>query len=382
MSHKIEQLRQVFQKTFGTEPTLLKAPGRINIIGEHIDYNDGMVLPMSIDRSIYMAIGPSGSDQSKVLAMDIEGDMVHFEDPMSVDHRGWRGYVLGVINEFRVRYQRKEGVHIGFTGDIPQGSGLSSSAALEVATAMALSHQLSIDLSDLDMALLCQHVEHKYVGTHCGLMDQYASVFGTKDAVILLDCQTDSHTLIPMNLDPYRFLLLNTGVHHSLAESGYNQRRANCEASLSILQEDHGVESFRTVTEGMIEASRHRMTREMERQSHYVIQEISRVQKAVDAIQSNDLQTLGKLMFESHAGLSLDYQVSCAELDFLVDLARNNPDVLGARMMGGGFGGCSLNLIHNDQVDPMIELARKAYEDKFDLPLVPILVQSGTRSIL
>lgn len=382
MSHKIEQLKQVFLKKFGTEPTLLKAPGRINIIGEHIDYNDGLVLPMSIDRSVYMAIGPSGSSKSVVIAMDIEGDMVQFDDPMSVDHKGWRGYVLGVINEFRVRYQKEDGVHIMFTGDIPQGSGLSSSAALEVATAMALSHQLNVELSELDMALLCQHVEHNYVGTRCGLMDQYACVFGSADEAILLDCQTYRHSMIPLNLDPYRFLLLNTAVHHSLADSGYNERRANCERSLSILMEDHGVESFRKVTGGMIEASKHRMTKEMEHQTHYVIEEISRVEKAVDAIQINDLPRLGRLMYESHQGLSMDYLVSCAELDFLVDFVRNQAGVLGARMMGGGFGGCTLNLIHKDQVDSIVELAYKAYQEKFDLQLIPILVRSGSRSIL
>ena len=382
MSHKIEELRQVFQNRFGSEPTLLKAPGRINIIGEHIDYNDGMVLPMSIDRFIYMAIGPSGSDESTVLAMDIEGDMVQFDDPMSVDHQGWRGYVLGIINEFRIRYQKVEGVHIVFTGDIPQGSGLSSSAALEVATAMALSHQLDVELSDLDMALLCQHVEHTYVGTRCGLMDQYASVFGIEQAAIFLDCQTDTHTMIPLDLDEYQFLLLNTGVHHSLAESGYNDRRANCERSLSILKEDHGVESFRKVTAQMLGTSKHRMTRKMERQSHYVIEEIGRVGKAVDAIQSNNLELLGNLMYESHSGLSMDYKVSCAELDFLVDFVRDNSGVLGARMMGGGFGGCTLNLIHKGEVDSVIESARIAYRQRFNLQLTPILVRSGSRAIL
>ncbi len=382
MSHKIEQLKEVFQNRFETRPTLLKAPGRINIMGEHIDYNDGLVLPMSIDRSIYMAIGPSGGDKSVVIAMDNEGEEVHFEDPMSVDHKGWRGYVLGVINEFRLRYKRQQGVHIVFTGDIPQGSGLSSSAALEVATAMALSHQLDVELSDLEMALLCQYVEHEYVGTRCGLMDQYASVFGSEQAAILLDCQTDRHSMIPVHLDEYRFLLLNTGVHHALAESGYNERRANCERSLSILQEDHGVDSFRMVRKEMIEASKNRMTREMERQSHYVVEEISRVKKAVEAIQSSDLTALGRLMYESHNGLSADYQVSCAELDFLVDLVRERPGVLGARMMGGGFGGCTLNLIHRDQIDSIIELARNAYQEKFDLDLKPIRVRSGSRSII
>jgi len=385
LSEKIvEIVKSAFIREFGSQPILSLAPGRINIIGEHIDYSDGYVLPMAIDRYICAAAALNGTpDTFRVIAIDL-GQKIEWQFDSSVEERpDWLNYILGSILEWYVPGQSMGGVDLAFSGNIPAGAGLSSSAALEASTAIVLARLWSMQINGKELALHCQKVEQKYVGVQCGIMDQYASILGRKGMAIFLDCQSVEHEYVPLHLEPYTFLLCNTGVSHSLASSQYNKRRASCELGLKNIKSKYpNIRSWRDVHVQMLDASAHLMDEETRKRCGHVVREISRVKAAVSALKSTDFIELGKLMYQSHADLSANYEVSCPELDFLVALTKEDDDIIGARMMGGGFGGCTINLIHVDKTDAFLERASEAYQLAYGVNLQSYQVRSGNGAML
>lgn len=358
----------------------IASPGRINLIGEHTDYNQGFVFPAAIDKRIIYSIRENGSanecviyssDFDKILKVDL--------DNVKPSEEEWENYILGVIYEIQKKNISLRGFDCIIESDLPIGAGVSSSAAMECGLAFALNRLFDLGLSKLDIVLIGQMAEHNFVGTKCGIMDQYASVMSMEGHAILLDCKDISHEYIPIELEPYTLLLLNTNVSHNLATGEYNTRRAECFEGVDILKKAGlEIESLRDLNEETLNEHKALLSEQVYRRCHYVVKENERVLKASHALRNNNLQEFGALLYQSHEGLQLEYEVSCEELDFLVDFSRNKPYVLGSRMMGGGFGGCTLNLIHKDHLDVYIKEVKIAYKEKFGIEADPIPV-SPTR---
>ena len=347
------------------------SPGRINLIGEHIDYNDGFVLPAAIDKSVYMKLKVNGN-KNRCTIKSKGFDSVLIADLYSLQPgtEGWHNYALGVLHEIQLLTQGVKGFDCEMESTVPIGSGVSSSAALECGLAFGLNELFDLGLDKWELAKIGQRAEHNFVGTKCGIMDQFASVMGKKGHVMILDCLSLGFEYIPIDINPYRLLLLNTNVKHNLSTGDYNLRRKQCEIGLHVLAEKFKVErSFRHITIKMVQDSIHQLDPVIYNRCSYVVEEIERVLQAVDFLKENDLKKFGQLMYETHDGLSRKYEVSCPELDFLVELSEAEPYILGARMMGGGFGGCTLNLIHKEAIDEFVEKASKAYKAKFDIEL-------------
>ena len=359
----IKEVKEEFKQVFSTNPLIIFSPGRINIIGEHTDYNDGFVFPAAVNKGIAAAIQKSDSGSCSAIAMDIEST-IHFElDKLKPSREGsWENYVFGVVAEIQNRSKIIGDFNIIFKGNIPGGAGMSSSAALENSVVFGLNELFDLELTKHEMILISQKAEHNYVGVNCGIMDQYASMFGIKDYALHLDCRTIESTPYKIDFKDHQLLLINTNVKHSLSDSAYNDRRSACESISGLL----GVKALRDATEEDLETVIDKVTPTNYQKALYVIQENARTIKAAKAIENNDLELLGKLIYQSHAGLSDQYKVSCAELDFLVAQAKKNKHVLGARMMGGGFGGCTINLIAKSEAKAFAETASKAYQNKFD----------------
>lgn len=347
------------------------SPGRINLIGEHIDYNDGFVLPAAIDKCIYMEFSVNGHEsRCTIKSQGFDSILVANLNKVEKGTEGWHNYVLGVLYEIQKLSPKLRGFDCHMESQIPVGSGVSSSAALECGLAFGLNELFDLGLDKWELVKLGQRAEHNFVGTKCGIMDQFSSVMGKKGHTMLLDCRSLDFEYIPTKIDPYKLLLLNTNVSHNLSTGEYNIRRAQCEDGLEILSKRFGIEkSFRNVTPPMLDESRNELGPLLYSRCSYVIEEIQRVQDAVDALKARELEKFGKLMAQTHEGLSKKYEVSCPELDFLVEIAENDPSVLGARMMGGGFGGCTLNLIHKDGIEEFVQKASIAYKDKFGINL-------------
>lgn len=377
---KVESIRKKFRGVFGKDPEVMaKAPGRINIIGEHIDYNDGYVLPVAIDKYIMAAAGRNEVPGCyRLCALDLEESYEWVAGKPAATRPLWVNYIYGSICEWKHYNSDQKGIDLIFSGDIPTGAGLSSSAALEAAAALSIGKLWNVSLPPKELALHCQKVEHEYVGVKCGIMDQYASIFGGVDQAILLDCLSITHQYLPLEMGHYVFLLCDTGVTHSLAVSGYNDRRASCEVVINKLKREiTGINNWREVTMSDLEYFRNQLKpAEFKRASH-VVREIDRVKRSAEALKNGDLAMLGNLMYESHNDLSKNYEVSCPELDFLVEEARKESAILGARMMGGGFGGCTINLIDRKKVDEFFERTARAYQERFNLKLRSYTVQSG-----
>ena len=356
-----------FGENFSGSPKLYFSPGRINLIGEHIDYNDGFVMPAAIDKGIYFAIDENQTDTLHFYAIDFNEHFAISIQDIQINN-GWRNYVLSVVNEFKLLGVSLKGFNCVFGGDIPLGAGMSSSAALEGGLAFALNEMFSVGLSREDLALLCQRAEHNFPNVKCGIMDQFANMMGKKDHVILLDCKTLQHSYFPLVKEGYKIVLLNSKVHHSLAAGEYNIRRQRCEQGLAILRSLLSIQSFRDITSAdELEIGKSAMTLEQYNCCKYVVEEIGRTKKAAKLLQSNDMQGFGKLMYATHEGLSKLYEVSCSELDFLVDQAKLFPAVIGSRLMGGGFGGCTINLVEATGVENFIEQTIIAYEQQFKI---------------
>ncbi|KAA5821189.1 galactokinase [Algibacter amylolyticus] len=359
----IKEVKTAFLKEFKTAPLLIFSPGRINIIGEHTDYNDGFVFPAAVNKGIAAAIEKSDTGQSTAIALDLDSTIEFNLDTLKPSKEGsWENYVFGVVAEIQNRNKTIGNFNIVFKGNIPGGAGMSSSAALENSVVFGLNELFQLGLSKEDMILISQKAEHNYVGVKCGIMDQYASMFGKKDYALHLDCRTIKSKPYKIDFKDHQLMLINTNVKHSLSDSAYNDRRSACEAISELLN----IKALRDATEADLETVKDKVSLENYQKALYVIQENKRTIKAAKAIKNNDLETLGALIYQSHEGLSSQYKVSCDELDFLVAQAKQNKHVLGARMMGGGFGGCTINLVAKNEAEAFAETASKAYKKQFD----------------
>lgn len=359
----INNVKNTFIRTFKTDPLLIFSPGRVNIIGEHTDYNKGFVFPAAINKGIVAAIQKSELDFSTAYALDLNGKVEFNLDKLKPLKEGrWENYVFGVVHEIQNKNKLIGNFNLVFKGNIPSGAGMSSSAALENSIVFGLNELFDLELSKHDMILISQKAEHNFVGVKCGIMDQYASMFGLKNHALLLDCRTIESQPYEIDFKDYQLMLINTNVKHSLSDTEYNDRRSACKSISKLLI----VKALRDATEADLEKIIDKVTPANYQKALYVIQENSRTLKAAKAIEYGDLETLGSLIYQSHNGLSNQYKVSCHELDFLVDQAKANPNILGARMMGGGFGGCTINLIAKTQAEAFAEKVSKAYHREFN----------------
>jgi galactokinase len=359
----------IFTEKFSVLPNMYYSPGRINLIGEHIDYNDGYVMPAAINKGIYYAVAANATDVINFYAADFNESLsINISDIKNLG--GWKSYVLSVVNEFVLLGKIIGGFDCAFGGDIPRGSGISSSAAVEGGLAFAINDIFNCGLTRVQLALLCQRAEHNYPGVKCGIMDMYASINGKKDHVILLDCKNITHEYFPLQLSGYKIVLLNTKVHHTLASGEYNVRRKRCEEGMVVLKKELNVQSFRDIKTGAdVTLHKDKMVPEVYNCCKFVVEEIARTKTAAALLQQNDLHGFGKLMYATHEGLSKLYDVSCAESDFLVALAATNQNIIGARQMGGGFGGCTINIVQEETIDGFIEQASAAYKQQFGIEL-------------
>lgn len=375
-------MKNKFAQQFEGSPLIVQSPGRINLIGEHTDYNDGFVMPAAIDKGITFAIAPSATGQSVIYAENFkESFTIPRKITGPVDQPQWANYLLGVLYQLQ---QRKNipPFNCMFEGDLPVGAGLSSSAALECGFAFALNELFELNLSQPVLIKISQWAEHNFAGVKCGIMDQFSSVMGKKDNVILLDCRSLEYTYSPLKLEKHSILLCNTNIKHSLASSEYNVRRAECEQGVAVLKKSFPyITSLRDVTIEMLLQHEDILPPTIYNRCKYVVEENIRVQEGALDLQRGDIKSFGIKMFETHHGLSSLYQVSCPELDFLVDFAQATQGVLGARMMGGGFGGCTINIIDNISIDNFIAKAGKAYTAEFGKKMTPYIVNidNGTR---
>jgi len=381
----IKELKKVFQQNFQTEPIIVRSPGRINIIGEHTDYNEGFVLPAAIDKAAYIAVSLRDDDEIHLVAMDLnENFSVNLKDLKPVGDVSWPNYILGSAAQFLKRGIQLPGFNAVLTSDVPMGAGLSSSAAVECATVFALNELLQTDIDRLTMVSMAQKAEHEYAGVMCGIMDQFASMMGKKDYVIKLDCRSLEYEYVPFKLEGFKVLLLNTSVKHSLASSEYNTRRKECETAVEwVKQNVEGINSLRNVSEEMLNKYVLPNDELIDKRSRYVVQEINRLLEGCNDLQRGDLAALGKKMFTTHEGLSEMYEVSCKELDWLVNKVKNNTNVIGSRMLGGGFGGCTINLVKETAIDELVANLKLAYEKEMELPLAYYVasIENGTELI-
>jgi galactokinase len=359
-------VKNQFTTLYSSQPTIVRSPGRVNLIGEHTDYNMGYVLPAAIDKAVYFAIAPRDDRQCSLYAFDMKQE--HRFTVSDVRHAptSWPNYLLGVVDQLVKDRHELRGFDCVFGGDIPIGAGLSSSAAIEGGLAFALNHIFNLGIDRLSLVKLAQRAENEFVGVRCGIMDQYINIFGTSANVLRIDCRSLERAYYPFD-HRASIVLFNTGVTHSLASSEYNLRRKECAAGVDIIRQEHpGVSSLRDVSPEMLAPYAAAMDPKTFQRCTYVVLENDRVLKACEALERRDLSAFGALMFKSHDGLSAEYQVSCAELDYLVDLVRNEPSVFGARMMGGGFGGCTINLVEPDGVKELGNRVKVQYAGKFD----------------
>lgn len=375
---KENKIKEVFEKEFGKEYRFFAAPGRINLIGEHTDYNEGFVMPAAIDKRIYLAIALVSGSESKIIADDINKS-VEFETlAENLELPQWARYPYGVIGELKKLGHVTGSFHAVFGGDIPSGAGLSSSAALESAFGYALNELNKFGLDRLALAKVGQKAEHNYVGVMCGIMDQFSSIFGKKDHVFRLDCRSLEFEYFPLKLDDYELILADTQVKHSLASSAYNKRRSECEEGVLILKTQMpGVKSLRDVRPKDIEPYHGQMGDEVFDRCLYVAEENERVLETSKALADGNMKEVGRLLYLSHEGLSKKYDVSCEELDLLVETAKTIDGVMGARMMGGGFGGCTINLVRSSAVEDFKEKTSVAFEKSYGKPPVFYEVNPG-----
>ncbi|HMJ67542.1 MAG TPA: galactokinase [Cyclobacteriaceae bacterium] len=347
-----DRITDIFSKKFKGTPSVFIAPGRINLIGEHTDYNEGFVMPAAIDHHITFAIANNNTDKFNFYAVDYK-EHASFDLASVQPGSGWINYLMGVVHGLSQQGFKVKGVDCVFGSTIPVGAGLSSSAALCCGFGYGLSNLQGFELSRLDIAKVARYSEHQFAGVRCGIMDQYASMFGETNSALLLDCKQLTHEVLPVFLGDYRIMLIDTKVKHSLASTAYNDRRASCEAGVQVLQKYFpAVNALRDVTRTMLDQHQDEMGEEVYIKCAFVIDEIARTRHAASLLKSGEIEKFAALLNETHWGLSRAYDVSCEELDFLVSLAEDHKDaVIGARMMGGGFGGCTINLVRKSKVD-------------------------------
>lgn len=372
-----QKVCEKFDSLFGSHGTLYAAPGRFNLIGEHTDYNGGFVFPGAIDKIILAEIRPNGTQQVKVFSMDLD-ELTEFglrEEDAPVQQ--WARYIFGVCREIIKRGGKVEGFDAVFAGNVPLGAGLSSSAALESCFAFALNDLFNDNkFPKMELAKIGQSTEHNYCGVNCGIMDQFASVHGKKDNLMRLDCRSGEFEYFPFKLDGYKLVLVDSRVKHELVDSPYNKRRESCERVAATL----GVETLRDADMAMLDAAADKISSEDYNRAKYVIEEKQRVLDVCDALGRGDYETVGKCMYGTHEGMSKLYEVSCEELDYLNDIAREC-GVTGSRIMGGGFGGCTVNLVRDDRYDNFIDTVTRKFEEKYGHKpqIYPVIVSDGAR---
>ncbi|MBA4848782.1 galactokinase [Emticicia sp. BO119] len=381
-----ENIKQKFSEIFNQNPDIIvRAPGRINLIGEHTDYNDGFVLPAAIDKAIYFAVSKRNDKAIKLFAFDLDDSYEFSLDNLTRSDKGWANFLIGMVAEMtRNSDKLTNGFNAVFGGDVPLGAGLSSSAAVESGIGFTLNQLYGFELSGINLALTAQQAEHNFAGVKCGIMDMFASIHGKTKSVIKLDCRDLSYEYFPFNTTEYTIVLCNSGVKHNLGDSEYNKRRAECEEGISILQEAFPqVNSLRDATIPMLRAQSDKLPQVVFNRCRYVVEEINRVELACKDLLDDDFIAFGQKMYETHEGLSDLYEVSCPELDFLVEQTINNEAVAGARMMGGGFGGCTINLVKKESVHDFLAEIGKAYETKFNQKLesYKVAITNGVEEI-
>ena len=378
------KIQEKFETLFGEEGILYASAGRINLIGEHTDYNGGYVFPGAINFGIMAAIKPNGTDTVKLFAINRD-EYVEFDlKEESLPEQHWPRYVFGVCREIIKRGGTVKGFNAVFAGDVPIGAGLSSSAALESTFAYALNDLFNDNKIDkFELAKIGQSTEHNYCGVKCGIMDQFASLFGKEGSLIRLNCKTGEYKYFPFHPQGYKLVLIDTCVKHSLADSAYNKRRESCERAAAAIRKNHPeVEFLSDAKRVWLDEVREEITEEDFLRAEYVIGEVQRVLDVCDALERDDYETVGEMMYQTHFGLSRLYEVSCEELDFLNKLARKL-DVTGSRVMGGGFGGCTINLVKEELHDRFVETAVEKFTEKFGhAPKVyEVVISNGARKL-
>ena len=374
-----EKIISLFKERFGSEPVLYASSGRINLIGEHTDYNGGFVFPGAIDKCIMAGIKENGSDKVRVYSADLDNYCEFGLNEEDKPQEQWACYVFGVCRETIKRGGIVKGFDAVFAGNVPLGAGLSSSAALESCFAFAMNDMFNDNKIDkFELAKIGQSTEHNYCGVNCGIMDQFASVLGKKDHLMRLDCRSLEYKYYPFDAKGYKLVLLDSRVKHELVDSPYNKRRESCERVAATL----GVETLRDASMQMLEASRDKISDEDYKRAVYVIGEKQRVLDVCDALERGDFETVGDRMYKTHEGLSKDYEVSCVELDYLNDIAREC-GVTGSRIMGGGFGGCTINLVKDELHDEFISTAKRKFNEKYGHePMVyDVIISDGARRV-
>jgi len=372
-------IRKRFLEIFKQDPLTVFAPGRINLIGEHTDYNEGFVMPAAIDMGIVFAISKSNNTHSRIYSHTFQ-EMIDL-DPVRLEpikSPVWANYLLGVLKSFASKACPLQTFNCVFGGNIPVGAGLSSSAALECGFAFALNELFDLNVNKIDLILMAQWAEHHYAGVKCGIMDQFASVMGLEEHVLLLDCRSLEYQYFPIHLNDYRILICDTGVKHSLADSEYNVRRQECEYGVSVMKKRNPwIRSLRDATLEMINTSHDQLPQKVYQRCLYVLQENLRVREASQDLLEGNLLALGSKMYRTHEGLSIQYEVSCDELDFLVNQTLKWDAIIGSRMMGGGFGGCTINIIHFKETESFLSYIQPAYSIRFGKELKVYQVQPG-----
>ena len=372
------QIENKFSEYFPGQPVIIASPGRINIIGEHTDYNNGYVLPAAIDKTISVAVNKRGDDIVKLYSTQYNELYESSVTTLVKSQRNWVNYIIGVVDQLLKRGFPVNGFNMVVDGDVPLGAGLSSSAALECAVVFALNELFELKLDKLGMVKLAQKAEHEFAGVMCGIMDMFASMYGKSGYAIKLDCRSLEYEYVPLKLPGHKLLLFNTNVKHNLASSAYNERREQCEKGVAMVTKYiASVKSLRDVTPAMLEQYVLPVDKLIYKRCNYVVQENLRLLQACENLNKSNMCELGMNMFDTHKGLSEDYEVSCKELDLLVDLVKNDEAVLGARMMGGGFGGCTLNLVKENKIERLVNEVGEKYLSQTGLSCSYYIVSAG-----
>ena len=377
------RISEKFSTLFGCSGEFFASAGRINLIGEHTDYNGGFVFPGAVDKGIMAEIKLNGSNKVCAYSLDLDEYVEFGLNEEDAPVQSWSRYIFGVCREIIKRGGKISGFNTVFAGDVPLGAGMSSSAALESTFAFALNELFSLGIDKFELARIGQATEHNYCGVKCGIMDQFASVFGKAGQLMRLDCKTMEYKYYPFHPAGYKLVLLDSVVKHELASSAYNKRRESCERAAAAIREKHPeVEFLRDANRVWLDEVKDSISEEDYMRAEYVIDEVARVLDVCDALERDDYETVGEKMYETHYGMSKLYEVSCEELDFLNNVAREC-GVTGSRVMGGGFGGCTINLVKNELYDAFIEKAKALFKDKFgyEPKVYDVVISDGARKL-